>query len=304
MKMLPLAFQSGKTFLAELDPDHYITDKKRVVAKLTAENLWVKPIVPIVPADFVSIANAEYERLTAPYRAMQEYEKTGVVKHMQGQHDQSTHGGKKSYDSVESLAKNGLDIQSAVDELGGNSVENGNVGMRVLLERTGKGGKPEVVASIEDLDGEPIYRGTLSESAEGMKNNEFDRIGVGQYGDGYYFSNRLETASQYAQYEDAENAVITAGWKKDAKVFAVSGGNMGWIDASVASQNAAIEKLNVNTRANDNEDATYNLFFADYGNAFATDLILQGFDGMTLDINENEKYTVVFNREALQVVGN
>ena len=92
MKMLPLAFQSGDTLLAELDPEHYITNKKLVVSKLTADSLWVKPVVPIVPSEFVSIANAEYEELTEPYRWTQEYEKNRVFKHLPGQHDQSKHG--------------------------------------------------------------------------------------------------------------------------------------------------------------------------------------------------------------------
>jgi hypothetical protein len=99
MKMLPLAFQSGDTLLAELDPDHYITDKKRVVAKLTADNLWAKPVLSIVPNDFVSLAISEYEELIAPYRAMQEYAKTGVMKHLQGQHDQSSHANRLSAQS-------------------------------------------------------------------------------------------------------------------------------------------------------------------------------------------------------------
>lgn len=101
MKMLPLAFQSGDTFLAELDPDHYITDKRRVVAKLTADNLWAKPVLPIVPTDFVSLAMSEYDRLTAPYRAMQEYKQTGVMKHLAGQHDQSTHANRLSTQTPE-----------------------------------------------------------------------------------------------------------------------------------------------------------------------------------------------------------
>lgn len=310
MKMLPLAFQSGDTLLAELDPEHYITNKKLVVSKLTADSLWVKPVVPIVPSEFVSIANAEYEQLIEPYRWTQEYEKNRVFKHMQGQHDQSTHGGKKSYRSIDDLVKDGMDLQATVEELGDYSAADGNVAMRVLLERVGKGGTPELVASVDDLDGEPFYRGAADVTNESFKTNDYDRIGVGQYGDGYYFSDNKLTANDYAQraardktYGDNKADMMTAGWKKDAKVYSV-GESMNWLDLSVAAQNKAIDKLNVNTRASDDQDAIFNLFYSDYGNAFVTDLILQGYDGMNLDIGLSETYTVVFNREALQVVSN
>lgn len=313
MIQLPLAFQSGDTLLAELDPDHYITDKKRVVAKLTADNLWVKPVVPIVPSEFVSIANAEHKRLTEPYRWMQEYEKTRVFKHLPGQHDQSTHAGKKSYKSIDDLVKDGMSIQETVDELGVYSFADGNVAMRVLLERVGKGGKPEIVASEKDLDGDPMYRGAADITNGRFKAREYDRIGTGQYGDGYYFSDEMTTAADYARDAESDRSygmnkgdVMVAGWKNDAKVFVAGEGDstLQWIDKATAAQNKAIDKLNINTRASDDQDAIFNLFYSDYGNSLVTDLILEGYDGMTLGVGLTETYTVVFNREALQVVSN
>jgi hypothetical protein len=232
-----------------------------------------------------------------------------VEKHLPGQHDQSTHGGRKSYKSIDDLVKDGLSMQEAVDGLGGASVGNGNVAMRILLERTGKGGKPEVVASVADLDGEPIYRGVPTSGADSLVNADYDRIGTGQYGDGYYFSNQQGTAQLFAdmakeQFKGDKGEIVVAGWKKDAKVFNVQGGNMGWIDAATSAQNNAIDKLNINTRASDDQSAIFDLFYQDYGNSLATDLIMQGYDGMNIGINALESYTVVFNREALQVVSN
>jgi len=233
-----------------------------------------------------------------------------LEKHLPGQHDQSTHGGRKSYSSIDDLVKDGLDLQETVEELGDYSASDGNVAMRVLLERAGKGGKPEIVNSVDDLDGDPIYRGAADVTNDSFKTNEYDRIGVGQYGDGYYFSDNKITAEDYAAragrdktYGDNNPDVMVASWKKDAKIYAV-GESMNWIDASTAAQNKAIDKLNVNTRASDDQDAIYNLFYSDYGNAFVTDLILQGYDGMSIKIGLTENYTVVFNREAMQVVGN
>lgn len=100
MIMLPLAFRSGKTFLAELDPEHYITDKKRVVAKLTADNSWAKPVESVNAAEYLSFTSEEFDELTAPWRAYKEWAKTAVEKHLAGKHDQSTHGGNRA--SVES----------------------------------------------------------------------------------------------------------------------------------------------------------------------------------------------------------
>lgn len=268
----------------------------------------------------ITLSYLDYERLTREYfmNLPKTDERQTVTKHLAGQHDQSTHAGKKSYKSIDDLVKDGLDIQEAVDELGTYSAADGNVAMRVLLERVGKGGKPEIVASVADLDGEPIYRGAADVTNDGFKNADYDRYATGQYGDGYYFSNVQETALDYAESAARDKTfgnnnadVITAGWKNDAKVLSLTdgiGGSDSWIRQSTSAQNKAIDKLNINTRASDNEDAIFNMFYSDYGNALVTDLIVQGFDGMSISVGSPrgipETYTIVFNREALQVVSN
>ena len=233
-----------------------------------------------------------------------------LEKHLPGQHDQSTHGGRKSYSSIDDLVKDGVDLEETVEELGGFSPSDGNVAMRVLLERVGKGGKPEIVDSVADLDGEPMYRGAADVTNDSFKTNDYDRIGVGQYGDGYYFSDNKITAEDYAAragrdrtYGENNPDVMTAGWKKDARVFA-AGDSGDWGQAASASGRKAIDKLNINTMATSDQSAVFDLFYSDNGNSLVTDLILQGYDGMTVKIGLTETYTVVFNREALQVVGN
>lgn len=236
-----------------------------------------------------------------------------IEKHLQGQHDQSTHAGKKSYKSIDDLVKDGLDIQATVDSLGvGNVVRDGNLAFRVLQERMGKGGKPEIVGSIEELDGEPIYRGADTKFNRELKEGEFARMGFGQYGDGNYFSTNIVTAEEYADFSNnpmygGKGDVITAGWKKDAKVFVINGGSEEWMDVAMSAHNDAIKKLNINRRASDNEDAVFNLFYADHGNSLNTNLMLEGYDGLKIQFSiggtPTEAYTIVFNREALQVVG-
>ena len=310
MITLPFEYKSGTTLLAELDAEHYITNRKKVIAKLTADNLWEKPVKPIKPVGELILLDNEYAELVADWKAFQAWATDNVTKHLAGQHDQSTHAGKKSYKSIDDLVKDGLDIQEAIDELGISGAADGNVAMRVLLERVGKGGKPEVVGAVADLDGEPFYRGAADITNDSFKTSEYDRIGLGQYGDGYYFSDNKLTAQDYAQravddriYGNTTAGVMIGGWKKDAKVYDV-GNTDGWFDVATASNSNAIDKLNINTRASDAEDSIFNNFYGDYGNALVTDLILEGYDGMQIDIGLTETYTVVFNREAVQVVGN
>lgn len=236
----------------------------------------------------------------------------GIEKHLQGKHDQSTHAGKKSYESFDDLANDGDSIQNAVDELFDSSIgrsANGNVAMRVLLERMGKGGKPEIVRSAKQLDGEPIYRGTNTENAEGFKNNDYDRIGRGAMGDGYYFSDSPSTATDYANQFDG-GKVITAGWKKDAKVydFSVSGRvtEDNYLDNLMEMGGETTQRVwddwNMESSATSGQDNAFTNFFNDENNAAVTSLMLQGYDGMTIKQPSGETYTVVFNREAMQVV--
>lgn len=267
--------------------------------------------IEIEQANSMSDLSAELQSFLAePYFINPKPE--NMAKHLVGQHDQSTHGGKKSYQSFDDIANDGDSIQAAVDMLYDSSITNsanGNVAMRVLLERMDKGGKPEIVNSIEELDGEPIYRGTNAENDNRFRNDDYDRIGRGAMGDGYYFSDAPSTASDYAnQFDDGK--VITAGWKKDAKVydFSVSGKvtEDNYLDNLMEMGGETTQRVwddwNMQSSATSGQDNAFTNFFNDENNAAVTSLILQGFDGMKIKQPSGETYTVVFNREALQVV--
>lgn len=327
MIQLPLAFQSGDTLLAELDPDHYITDKKRVVAKLTADNLWVKPVVPIVPSEFVSIANAEHKRLTEPYRWMQEYQKTQVFKHLGGQHDQATHGRKKfNYFTAGSLFKDQDSLQSSIEGLtdpNKSRFANGNVAIKVLLERQGKGGQPDVFDSIEELrevnpDAEIIYRGTDESYKDSMFNDDYDRTGTGAFGEGYYFTSSQPEATSYAEGGRTANhtnpTVIQGAMKPNARVKVFSGpeelDDYGRDAMNKAVRDIEATGLDSRTISPDGRsttsisDFTTSSFYNTHTTAASTQLILEGFDAMQFvsDYSGRNTYTVVFNREAMQVV--
>lgn len=486
MIQLPLAFQSGDTLLAELDPDHYITDKKRVVAKLTADNLWVKPVVPIVPSEFVSIANAEHKRLTEPYRWMQEYQKTQVFKHLDGQHDQYRHAGggrgrfdrpdeyqsldvpfgelpdtvyhvtasknndaisidglqvppegtwntgagpsqkfedewiwgrddngdwaKEEYrpvgvyvfgsrDSAESYAQSGdsiyaIDTKQTISmgadvirdpswsenwdymddperesawvftnvpveatslildkHLGGQhdqathgrktfnysnaadlfgdieslqaSVEaltdpsqsafvNGNVALKVLLERQGRNGRPEVFESMEALeavnpDGEILYRGTDQSHKDALMNDEFGRVGTGNHGAGYYFVENQNMAQSYADGPSALGAydnptVVQAKMNPNAKVKSFKDSKEMHNFGREAQTKAIQDMTAIDPSAMRTGDFVLTNFYGMFDAAASTQLILEGFDAMTFDRGGGNQYTVVFNREVMQVV--
>jgi len=90
MIQLPLEYQSGNTLLADLNPDYYITDKGRVVAKLTANGAWAKKVESIAPISFIGLSDKKYKEANEPYESFQAYLQEDIQKH--GDHDQSSHG--------------------------------------------------------------------------------------------------------------------------------------------------------------------------------------------------------------------
>lgn len=72
MILLPYGYKSGKILLAELDPDHYITDKKAVVSKLSGLS-WNTPIVPIYSNESLELSDKEHTELTADWKRYQEF---------------------------------------------------------------------------------------------------------------------------------------------------------------------------------------------------------------------------------------
>jgi len=72
MILLPYGYKSGEILLAELDPEHYITDQKAVVSKLSGK-AWNTPIVPIYSNESLELTEEEHTELTADWRAYQEF---------------------------------------------------------------------------------------------------------------------------------------------------------------------------------------------------------------------------------------
>jgi len=90
MIQLPLEYQSGNTLLADLNPDYYITDKGRVVTKLTANGAWAKKVERIAPINFIELSDKKYKEVNEFYESFQAYLQEDIQKH--GDHDQSSHG--------------------------------------------------------------------------------------------------------------------------------------------------------------------------------------------------------------------
>ena len=184
MIMLPLAFRSGKTYLAELDPEHYITDKRRVVAKLTADNLWAKPVESVDASDYLSFTSEEFDEITADFSAMKDWSKSALEKHLAGKHDQSTHGGGKGttkyskYPSVETLEEEHPEwMTSFMNYTGtGHITTNGYLRGTLPYSVNEEAMNERVTALDEFIEAMPpstsartVYRGLESEMGEKVK---------------------------------------------------------------------------------------------------------------------------------------
>jgi hypothetical protein len=101
-----------------------------------------------------------------------------------------------------------------------------------VLERAGMANKPTIVGSVEELSGKPMYRGVTDPAhAEQFINAPVAYQPDGQYGNGTYFADDFNEAKLYSENKTGgftrtnfadtvvKPTVITAGWKKDAKVL-------------------------------------------------------------------------------------
>jgi hypothetical protein len=250
-----------------------------------------------------------------------------VDKHLAGKHDQATHGRKKfNYFTAGSLFKDQDSLQSSIEGLtdpNKTQFANGNVGIKVLLERQGKGGQPDVFDSIEELrevnpDAEIIYRGTDEAYRDTMFYDDYDRTGTGAFGDGYYFSSSQGEANNYARdgltVANANPTVIQGAMKANARVKVFSNteelDDYGRDAMNKAVRDIEATGLDSRTLSPDGRstisisDFTTASFYNTFTTAASTQLILEGFDAMQLvsDYPGRNTYTVVFNREAMQVV--
>lgn len=223
MIQLPLEYQSGDTFLAELNPDYYITDKKRVVAKLTAENAWIKPITRIAPIDFVEISDNRYKEENEPYERFQALLNGTIEKHRLGEHDQSRHGRRK----VSAVASN-IDLDGKrFSEAEGEELAKKVVTLTNLRDSTHDRLTQEILGKKwEDL---PPYGTEKVATPDALKGTSLDEDG-------------LLTVNQYTARDpdfwamvDADSAVVAARaeveesylWKEMMNLESQSGSRMG-----------------------------------------------------------------------------
>ena len=180
-----------------------------------------------------------------------------------------------------------------------------------------------MVDTIDDLPGDTVYyRGATNENIDEFMSSERHRIGLGVYGDGYYFSTDQNVADGYAQFSGGTGAppgkTMAAGIKPDAKIFKIDRfaplSRPNDPDRSLnsvrekfkAAQDRGLAELIPKVgNPTDAQDNILTSFFGSGQDAFTTELILEGYDGIEIKLEENdtEKYLVLFNREAVDVVG-
>jgi hypothetical protein len=235
-----------------------------------------------------------------------------LEKHLAGQHDQTTHGGggAKAYKSIDDVI---ADVQNlAKDRIaarGGKNISDVGDDLHLAIAlKLGLEGKPEVVESIADLDGEPMYRGLsynyAGKEAQTMAEEyafaDTPRIGVGGYGSGTYFAATEEFTREYSY----DGVTLVAGWKKGAKVFDFPSEDSLINKARAIKDDALIRAIQNNP---DSSTADYEAFSGVrqfHSDWLPIQMMLDGYDGYTLPYpdDNNTKVTVVLNREALQVV--
>lgn len=228
----------------------------------------------------------------------------------------------RTISTIADLVENYEELVNRIEEIENSSeskVEKGDVPMRALMEMMGKGGKPEMVDPSVLAGREIFYRGGPGFAIDSLKYSATDRIGLGVYGNGYYFSNLTDTAEIYSAMGPGgmdAGAVVSVVWKPTAKVYNIDdldiklppGYNIKMYLYTIANEakEGALKELNFPDKMTDSQRAIYKLFFSDQDvDAFTTTLILDGYDGLSFTFEGKhrvqEKYTIVFNREALQI---
>jgi hypothetical protein len=228
----------------------------------------------------------------------------------------------RTISTIAELVENHEELLSRIEEIEKSSdskVEKGDVPMRALVEMMGKGGKPEMVDPSVLAGREIFYRGGPGFAIDSLKYSATDRIGLGVFGNGYYFSNLTDTAEMYSAMGPGgidAGAVVSVVWKPTAKVYNIDdldiklppGYNIKMYLYTIANEakEGALKELNFPDKMTDSQRAIYKLFFSDQDvDAFTTTLILDGYDGLSFTFDgkrgAREKYTIVFNREALQI---
>lgn len=163
-----------------------------------------------------------------------------------------------------------------------------------VLNRAGFDGKPTLVDSVKDLQGEPIYRGVAALTdeqreayVEQFKSGDLF-VGAGVIGNGTYFSSDKDTAASYAgsKFEPDKSKyydrIIVAAIKPDANFLQFEDH-----DDFLAWQKGIYKEANK----------------LSLGGDVSSLAAAKGIDGWTIGNRAtDDAYTVVLNRTALEVV--
>jgi hypothetical protein len=217
----------------------------------------------------------------------------------------------------------------AKDMTNPNGMRHTDYQVNAFQEAMGVGGRPTLVDDASKLTGEPIYRGVvfveqenLDKAGENLKNGEVAWQGEGVMGGGLYFGDREEVAMKYAQSESGKPfEIYTAALSPDANVVSFANPKE-YITATAnlareqneAINNALNEKYGEGNSAEKAEaEDRIRAFVPGLMSATQSEVdqahvnwLLKGVDavsiGRTDRYDQPTTYTVVFNREALQVV--
>jgi hypothetical protein len=189
--------------------------------------------------------------------------------------------------------------------------------LKGIIAARGFDAKPQVVSSVEELEGTPLYRGIngdgalskmdASEMAQQFVDGDM-HVGLGIFGDGVYFTSEKNIAASYAYGESgttARGAIITGGLVADAKILELA--------PEPGDDYYGFSTKQVNEIA----DTIPREIFARYGvgQDVSTIATLAGYDAIHIPVPETngdaflqakfkggDQY-IILNRGAMQVVG-
>lgn len=234
-----------------------------------------------------------------------------VAKHLQGLHDQSSHGRKgpipAGYNNWNShLYKLLLDSEQ-IDSVRGNAIQ------ATILEAAGFNGKPQILSQKEfdAMKGETLYRGVTDKAfIEDYKNSLVQYAGEGSFGNGTYASSSKDTTAYYtmkdtpsADEKSWESRVMEMKLTPDAKVMAFDDVMQMRMWQKEISDKFITQYQRSGATLEKVQEVEYQLHNDGDWTNFA---IMQGVDAITFKVPEskiNETYAIILNRGKVAING-
>lgn len=232
-----------------------------------------------------------------------------VTKHLEGQHDQASHGRKgpipAGFANWNSKVETLIEAGSTIDARRGNGMQ------ATFIEAAGFNGKPQILSQkdFDALEGETIYRGVQDEAfVTDYKESLVQFAGEGSFGNGTYATNIKETTEYYS------NAGSNEAGSADARTMEMKllpEANVMSFDDAVDMRNWAKDMSNDFVtqygKAGMNPAQVQEVEWQLHNDSDWTNIaIMNGVDAVRFQVpmtEKNEYYTIILNRGKVAING-